>query len=316
MNLRSRTGVAAVTGAAVLLTGVGVLTAVHLTHQDTTAEPAPIVTTSAVPTATSTPARTPTPTSTGTPTPSPVLTPVIAPSATHRLTATPTRTAPRRTTTARPTTRHRTVTVRATAPGTDISYRTSQQVMVADRTSGTHGTWARYQWKGTSRGWVKESPSGVGSVFGSGGVVPASIRRQNTSTTPAGDFGFVSAFGVGNPGTKLAYRTVDSCSWWDENPASSTYNRFVENCRTTLKDPATGEHLASYTSSMYRQAAVLDYNYYGSQHRSGAGSGAGIFLHYATSHTGGCVALDSHSELNATIAWLDPAENPRIVIQG
>lgn len=202
-----------------------------------------------------------------------------------------------------------------TAPGTTISYRTSQQVMVADHTSGTRGTWARYQWEGRWRGWVEKSPAGVSSIFGSGGVVPASQRVQGTSSTPAGTFGFVGAFGVGNPGTWLPYRTVDSCSWWDEDPSSPTYNRFVENCHSSLIDPDTGEHLAGYTDSLYRQAAVLDYNYYPPQHRSGAGSGAGIFLHYATQYTGGCVAINSHSELDATIAWLNPVEHPKIVIK-
>ena len=77
------------------------------------------------------------------------------------------------------------------APGTRVSWRSSRQVMVADRTSGTHGTWVRYQWRGSSRGWVRVSAAGVGSVFGSGGVVDAGRRRQGTNTTPAGTFGVV-----------------------------------------------------------------------------------------------------------------------------
>lgn len=202
---------------------------------------------------------------------------------------------------------------RPAAPGTSIKPSTSQQVMVATPTRGHLGNWARYQWTGST--WQRIDLRPTSSVFGQGGVVPAYRRVQNTRTTPSGTFGFVSAFGVGNPGTKLSYRKVDSCSWWDENPKDSSYNRFVENCHTGLRDPATGEHLANYTGSMYRQAAVLDYNYADPRIRSGRRSGAGIFLHYATSYTGGCVALNNRTELNRTIAWLDPAKNPKIVIK-
>ena len=116
------------------------------------------------------------------------------------------------------------------APGTSVAADVSQQVMVADRTSGTRGTWARYQWRGSAKGWIKVSSSGVGSVFGQGGVVPSGRRRQGTRTTPAGTFGVVSAFGVGNPGTKLSYRTIGPCSWWIEDPSQRDYNRWREDC--------------------------------------------------------------------------------------
>ena len=198
------------------------------------------------------------------------------------------------------------------APGTSVSADVSQQVMVADRTSGTHGTWARYQWRGSAKGWVKVSSSGVGSVFGQGGVVPAGQRQQGTGTTPAGTFGVVSAFGVGNPGTTLSYRTIGSCSWWIEDPSQRDYNRWREDC--SHLSTSDNERLADYAGSLYRQAAVLSYNY-ASPTRYGAGSGAGIFLHYATRYTGGCVGINSHSELTATLRWLDPAKNPRIVIK-
>lgn len=183
---------------------------------------------------------------------------------------------------------------------------------MADRTSGSHGTWARYEWRGPARGWVKVSAAGVGSVFGSNGVVPASQRRQGTNTTPAGTFGLVYAFGVGNPGTRLPYRTVTSCSWWIGDPAQRDYNRWRQDCSALSK--TDNEHLADHTSSLYRQAAVIDYNYYSPIHR-GPGSGSGIFLHYARSYTAGCVAINSHSELTATLRWLDPAKHPRIVVK-
>ncbi|WCC79092.1 hypothetical protein O6R08_05825 [Cutibacterium equinum] len=159
---------------------------------------------------------------------------------------------------------------------------------------------------------MKVSASGVGSVFGSRGVVAASQRRQGTNTTPAGTFGIVSAFGVGNPGTKLPYRKIGRCSWWIGDPTQRDYNRWREDCSALSK--SDNEHLADYAGSLYRQAGVISYNYY-SPTRYGAGSGSAIFLHYATQYTGGCVGVNSHSELNATLRWLDPAKNPRIVIK-
>jgi len=35
----------------------------------------------------------------------------------------------------------------------------------------------------------------------------------------------------------------------------------------------------------------------------------------AGSHAGGCVRVNSHSEWEATLWWLDPSQNPRIVIK-
>lgn len=66
---------------------------------------------------------------------------------------------------------------------------------------------------------------------------------------------------------------------------------------------------------MYRQAAVVGYNY-DRPVRSGYGSGSGIFLHYATQYTGGCVSIDNMSELTNTIAWLDPKYTPHHRHQG
>ncbi len=196
------------------------------------------------------------------------------------------------------------------APGTPMSFTISQQVMVAQHTSGTKGTWARYQWEGAAKGWVKLSKSSA-AVFGSGGVVVASQRVQNTNETPAGVFPIVYAFGRSNPGAHLPYRTIDACSWFVEDPTQPDYNRWREDCAA----PATlGEHLADYQNLMYRQAAVIGFNY---SHpvRYGAGSGAGIFLHYALHYTGGCVGLPDLTELTNTIRWMNSAQHPQIVIK-
>ncbi|MDO4412414.1 hypothetical protein [Cutibacterium sp.] len=132
-------------------------------------------------------------------------------------------------------------------------------------------------------------------------------------TTPSGTYGFVMAFGSGDPGTKLPYRRIDSCSWWIGDSAAKDYNRWRQDCSKLSR--SKNEHLADYVGRQYQQAAALDFNYY-SPVRHGAGSGSAIFLHYATSYTAGCVGLDSLSELTRTLRWIDPDKNPRIVIKG
>ncbi|AKT52918.1 hypothetical protein ADJ73_15315 [Arsenicicoccus sp. oral taxon 190] len=198
------------------------------------------------------------------------------------------------------------------APGTWVSQLQSTQVMVADRTAGTRGTWARYSWNGSR--WVRvDSPAAA--VFGRGGVVPSAQRRQGSNATPAGTFGLVTAFGAGNPGTRMPYRTVTGCSWWIQDPTQRDYNRWRESCALPAGVAGRSEHLADYVrSGLYRQAVAIRYNYT-TPNRYGAHSGAGIFLHYAQSYTGGCVGITSMAELTATVRWLDPARQPVIVIK-
>ncbi|MCP2376481.1 hypothetical protein PH30N_00155 [Cutibacterium modestum 30N] len=111
----------------------------------------------------------------------------------------------------------------------------------------------------------------------------------------------------------MPYRRINSCSWWIGDPTAPDYNRWRQDCRALSK--SDNEHLADYVGRQYRQAAVLDFNY-GSLARHGAESGAAIFLHYATRYTAGCVGMDSLSELTSTLRWIDPAQNPKIIILG
>lgn len=198
------------------------------------------------------------------------------------------------------------------APGTTINQTMSQQVMVADRTRGTRGTWARWSWNGSR--WVRVNAPAT-AIFGKRGVVPAGRRVQGSNQTPAGQFPVLTAFGVGNPGTRMPYRRITGCSWWISDPGQRDYNRWRESCAVRGRVAANSEHMASYArKGLYTQGAVIGYNYTRPVRR-GAGSGSGIFLHYARSYTGGCVGLTSMAELRATIAWLDPAKRPMIAIK-
>ncbi|HWU33338.1 MAG TPA: L,D-transpeptidase family protein [Marmoricola sp.] len=182
------------------------------------------------------------------------------------------------------------------------------------RTGGTKGTFVRYQWNARNCRWVALGQAT--GIFGQNGVVSASQRVQGSNQTPAGTFRLLSAFGVGNPGTRLPYTKLTQAQWWDERPSSRTYNQMINSSQGCTTN--TCEHLIEETSAygrqLYNQAVVIGYNT-PVQHRSGGGSGAGIFLHFARSYTGGCVAVNDYQQLTATVAWLDPRQHPLIVIR-
>lgn len=197
------------------------------------------------------------------------------------------------------------------APGTRIRPSRSQQVLVADRTSGVRGTYRRFEWRPDEERWAAVGSSRA--VFGYGGVVAGNRRVQDTGTTPAGTYRLLHAFGVGDPGTAMLYRQVTGCSYWVLDRDAADYNRWRESC---TRPPRDGEHLQTYVQQgLYRHAVVTSFNYDDPRVRSGAGSGGAIFLHYATRHTGGCVGLTSMAELTRTVRWLDPDKNPLIVIR-
>lgn len=113
--------------------------------------------------------------------------------------------------------------------------------------------------------------------------------------------------------SRFGYRTISATSVWVDNPKLCDYNRWREKGR--VNGYRQGEDLSYYRDlGLYRQGAVISYNY-DKPIRYGKGSGSGIFLHYAKRYTGGCVGLDSMTELTNTVRRLDPAKNPRIIIK-
>lgn len=203
------------------------------------------------------------------------------------------------------------------APGTSVSSASSRQVLVATNTGcPACGTITAYQWTGSS--WQTEFYAAAS--FGAGGMNPGTQRAEGDLSTPEGTYPILSEFGIGNPGTKELYSTIDSCSWWIENPADADYNRWREDCALTTAADSQSEHLIVDTSAVngvgqYDQAAVIGFNY-ASPIRTGPGSGSGIFLHY-TPHggvTAGCVGVNDRATLIGILRWADPAANPVIVI--
>ena len=137
-------------------------------------------------------------------------------------------------------------------------------------------------------------------------------HREGDGTTPVGAFPFGRVvYGVAaDPGVRYAYHRLVCGDWWDEDPASATYNTF-RHVRCGARPPFGGgsERLWTYATA-YRHFAVIDYN----AHPVVAGRGSAIFLHADTGHaTNGCVSLPL-AQLQRALRWLRPSTRPLIAI--
>ncbi|WUH96071.1 hypothetical protein OG900_37940 [Streptomyces sp. NBC_00433] len=173
----------------------------------------------------------------------------------------------------------------------------------AAATSGTLTWWQR------DHGTWREAGAAA-ARFGSHGLTEGATRTQGTGTTPTGLYGLPFAFGTAAApaGSTLPYRAVTASSWWCEDAASASYNRWAgplpADCRA-----GESEHLADYPTQ-YANAVVIDFNYTAPVE----GRGAGIFLHVnGRAATAGCVSLPADA-LTRVLAWLRPAAHPHIAI--
>jgi L,D-peptidoglycan transpeptidase YkuD (ErfK/YbiS/YcfS/YnhG family) len=139
-------------------------------------------------------------------------------------------------------------------------------------------------------------------------------HREGDGTTPTGVYGFGRAvYGLApDPGVRYAYHRLTCGDWWDEDPASATYNTFQHvRCGASPAFRGGSEALWQATRA-YRHFAVISYN----AAPVVPGRGSAIFLHADTGHpTNGCVSLPA-DKLVAVLRWLDPAKAPQIVIRG
>jgi L,D-peptidoglycan transpeptidase YkuD (ErfK/YbiS/YcfS/YnhG family) len=155
--------------------------------------------------------------------------------------------------------------------------------------------------------WLRKYTD-IEGVTGSRGVMEN--RRQGTYTSPAGNYGFVFAFGAKeNPGVHAGYeyREITEESYWVLDRNHALYNRWTEG----KGDFGSSEHLTDF-GYQYNYAMVIDLNY----EAPVKGDGGAIFMHVATTDgkgTGGCVAMSEEDLLNI-MKWLDPDKNPRIII--
>lgn len=199
------------------------------------------------------------------------------------------------------------------APGTTISPSVSQQVIVSTSTSTVSGTTVWYEWNGSS--WIKQGTAGA--TYGTT-LKPASQRVEGDGSTPIGTFGFVTEFGTSNINSKMPYKVVDKCAYWDMDESSSTYNRYYNDCKGAHSNGSVW--LMKYVNNVdkqYEHAAATDFNYTNPIRPPAKGSGSGIMLHYqpAGRHTGGCIGVTDRTALLNILKWMDSSKNPKIVVK-
>ncbi|MFZ0383690.1 MAG: NlpC/P60 family protein [Solirubrobacteraceae bacterium] len=151
---------------------------------------------------------------------------------------------------------------------------------------------------------------------GSGHLLPAGARREGDHATPIGVFGIGATMYGNEPdpgGLHYAYHRLTCGDWWDEDPYSPRYNRFVHvPCGLTPGFAAWSEPLWTETVA-YPYFAVVQFNM--NPIRRGANAlGSGIILHnWVGGATEGCVALPQ-GELLDVLRWLKPSAHPVIEI--
>ena len=135
-------------------------------------------------------------------------------------------------------------------------------------------------------------------------------HREGDGTTPLGSFAIgPTIYGLDpNPGVRLAYHRLRCGDWWDEDPASPTYNTFRHvTCGTKPPFGGTSEALWRATVA-YREFAFVEYN----AAPAIPGRGSAIFLHDDRGHaTNGCVSLP-RPELIGILRRLRPGATMQI----
>jgi L,D-peptidoglycan transpeptidase YkuD (ErfK/YbiS/YcfS/YnhG family) len=187
-----------------------------------------------------------------------------------------------------------------------IGVGSARQVIsvIADEYSQTTGTFTAYERDGD--GWKQVFGPWPASLGGSG-FAPPDAKREGDGRTPSGAYGFDFLFGVlGDPGVKFPYRGITGPQIvWDDDPGSPLYNQWVD---TATQTPGPSPE-PMYNTPAYNYGAVIAYNA-----ARTPGLGSAIFLHVSTGgSTEGCVALPQ-GELLDVLRWLDPAQQPRIVM--
>ncbi|MGH2843748.1 MAG: L,D-transpeptidase family protein [Solirubrobacteraceae bacterium] len=151
---------------------------------------------------------------------------------------------------------------------------------------------------------------------GRGGLIAAARRREGDGATPTGVFAFgptIYGDDADPGGLHSRYHRLVCGDWWDEDPYSPRYNRFVHvRCGVRPAFAASSEALWTETVA-YPYFAVIDFNIDPLQAGASA-AGSGIFLHsWIGVPTHGCVALPV-SRLVAVLRWLRPALHPVVEI--
>jgi L,D-peptidoglycan transpeptidase YkuD (ErfK/YbiS/YcfS/YnhG family) len=204
-------------------------------------------------------------------------------------------------------------------------------VVTTSRWDAVEGRLQRYERTDPGKNWkaVGQSVNVVVGKSGLGwglGLLPADshlvragsdpVKKEGDGRAPAGVFRLSSAFGYAPqqpPGWKMPYIGVMRSVECVDDTSSKFYNLIVDR-GTVSPDWSSSEHML-LSDERYRWGIVVDHN---AGHNGGPpapGGGSCIFLHIwlgPDSSTVGCTAMPQE-QLEAVLAWLDPARSPILV---
>jgi L,D-peptidoglycan transpeptidase YkuD (ErfK/YbiS/YcfS/YnhG family) len=141
-------------------------------------------------------------------------------------------------------------------------------------------------------------------------------RHEGDGTTPLGIFAIAPTLYGNAPrpdDLRERYRRLGCGDWWDEDPSSPRYNRFVVVPCGVIPGFAAGSEALWTETVAYPYLAVIEFNAHPIRRGPGA-PGSGIFLHsWDDAPTAGCVAIH-RSRLLTLLRWLEPSRRPVISI--
>jgi L,D-peptidoglycan transpeptidase YkuD (ErfK/YbiS/YcfS/YnhG family) len=167
----------------------------------------------------------------------------------------------------------------------------------------------------------QEGPSGWTQVFGpwstevgEDGFAPPGEKREGDLRTPSGSYPFGFFFGIDpDPGVMFPWRAISPSDYWNDDPSSANYNQWIDEAVSGTAAAGTDPEPMD-DPPYYDYGAVIDYNT--DPVVSDPPMGSAIFFHYTPPGvpTVGCVALPDTNELLAVLRWLNPADDPRIIM--
>ncbi len=145
------------------------------------------------------------------------------------------------------------------------------------------------------------------AFVGKNGTISPDKKTEGDYYSPKGLYDLGFAFGTkDNPGTKMEYRDVYEGIYWVDDPDSEFYNQWVDTKNQKIQWDSA-EKMWSYDEYIY--GAVINYN----TDPIVKNNGSAIFLHVGYKYTAGCVASDEET-IVSILKWLNPADNPKILI--
>ena len=137
------------------------------------------------------------------------------------------------------------------------------------------------------------------------------VKKEGDGRAPAGVFYLSKVFGYApqeQPGWKMPYVNLTSSIECVDDAKSKFYNRIVDRS-TVMPDWNSSEQMLR-NDDLYRWGVLVDHN-----PAPEPGAGSCIFMHIwrgPSQPTVGCTAMPQ-ADMEALIAWLDPARTPVLV---